>query len=133
VRANLRYHIHLKNVTDGKPTRRRHAHMHSTELPGNDTEVAKQLETDFAFVRPLPAVSSDNLEGPELMISMLSFLDSKIFIMRKKLWIEFASARDVDGKEHVDEGLVPAAIEDEIMVTNVRLVVSSKGKREQNE
>ncbi|KAG2358163.1 hypothetical protein BDR07DRAFT_1295829 [Suillus spraguei] len=75
VRANLRYHIHLKNVTDGKPTRRHHTHMHTTELPGIDTEVAKQLEADFAFVPPLSAVSSDNLEGPESMILMLSLLD----------------------------------------------------------
>ncbi|KAG2071641.1 hypothetical protein BDR04DRAFT_1154319 [Suillus decipiens] len=52
VRANPHYHVHLKNATDGKPTRRRHAHMHTTELPGNDTEVAKQLGTGFAFVSP---------------------------------------------------------------------------------
>ena len=58
IRANLRYHIHLKNIVDGKPTRRRHAHMHTTELPGIDTGVTKQLETDFAFVPPLAAVSS---------------------------------------------------------------------------
>ncbi|KAG2064663.1 hypothetical protein BDR04DRAFT_1162324 [Suillus decipiens] len=66
VRANLRYHVHLKNVTDGKPTRRRHAHMHTTELPGIDTEVGKQLETNVSFVPPLSAVSSDNLEGLSL-------------------------------------------------------------------
>ncbi|KAG2072196.1 hypothetical protein BDR04DRAFT_1097205 [Suillus decipiens] len=36
-RVSLRYHVHLKNATDGKPTRR----SHTTELPGIDTEVAK--------------------------------------------------------------------------------------------
>lgn len=67
VRANLRYYAHLKNITDGKSTRRSHAHMDTTELPGIgiDTEVAKQLETDFAFIPPLSVVSSDNIEGPE--------------------------------------------------------------------
>jgi hypothetical protein len=33
--------------------------MHTTEPPGIDTDVAKQLETDFAFVPPLAAVSGD--------------------------------------------------------------------------
>ncbi|KAG2067053.1 hypothetical protein BDR04DRAFT_1159597 [Suillus decipiens] len=116
VRANLRYHVHLKNVTDGKPTRRRHAHMHTTELPGIDTEVAKQLETDFAFVPPLSAVSSDNLKGPESI--SLDDMDAEFARLEdirnvEKKWTEFASDWD-----HVDEGLVPAAIEDEIMVTD---------------
>jgi len=42
--------------------------MHTTEPPGIDTDVAKQLETDFAFVPPLAAVSGDtncNLKGPK--------------------------------------------------------------------
>ncbi|KAG2360537.1 hypothetical protein BDR07DRAFT_1412142 [Suillus spraguei] len=133
VRANLRYHVHLKNVTDGKPTRRRHAHMHTTELPGIDTEVAKQLETDFAFVPPLSAVSSDNLEGPESI--SLDDIDPEFARLEdirnaeKTMSTEFSSDWDVDRKEvlqvrafdfaelqRVDEGLVPAAIEDEIMV-----------------
>jgi hypothetical protein len=138
IRANLRYHIHLKNVADGKPTRHRHAHMHTTELPGIDTDVAKQLETDFAFVPPLAAVSSDtscNLEGPESI--SLDDIDAEFARLEdirngeKVMDLEFSSDWDVDGKEvlegnvfdfaelqRIDEGLVPAAVEDEIMVTD---------------
>ncbi|KAG1735804.1 hypothetical protein EDB19DRAFT_1830154 [Suillus lakei] len=136
IHANLRYHIHLKNNADGKPIRRRHAHMHTTEFPGIDTSVAKQLKTDFAFVPPLAAVSGDascNLEGPKLI--SLDDIDAEFAQLEdirnteKMMDTEFLSDWDVDGKEvlegnafdfaelqRVDEGLVPAAVEDEIMV-----------------
>jgi hypothetical protein len=138
IRTNLRYHIHLKNVADGKPTRRRHAHMHTTELPGIDTDVAKQLETDFAFIPPLAAVFGDtscNLEGPKSI--SLDDIDAEFARLEdicnggKVMDLEFPSDWDVDGKEvlegnmfdfaelqRVDEELVPAAVEDEIMVTD---------------
>jgi hypothetical protein len=136
--ANLRYHIHLKNVADGKPTRHHHAHMHTTKPPGIDTDVAKQLETDFAFVLPLAAVSSDtncNLKGPESI--SLADIDAEFARLEdirngeKVMDLDFPSDWDVDGKEvlegnmfdfaelqRVDKGLVPAAVEDEIMVTD---------------
>ncbi|KAG1798450.1 uncharacterized protein HD556DRAFT_1523417 [Suillus plorans] len=95
--------------------------MHTTELPGIDTDVAKQLETDFAFVPPLSAVSGDNLEA-------FSRLED---IRNTEKMMEFASNWDVDRKEvlegrafdfvelrHVNEGLVPTTIEDEIMVAD---------------
>jgi hypothetical protein len=112
--------------------------MHTTELLGIDTDVAKQLETDFAFVLPLAAVSGDtscNLEGPESI--SLDDIDAEFACLEdicngeKVMDLEFLSDWDVDGKEvldgnvfdfaelqHVDEGLVPAAVEDEIMVTD---------------
>jgi hypothetical protein len=112
--------------------------MHTTELPDIDTDVAKQLETDFAFVPPLAAVSGDtscNLEGPESI--SLDDIDAEFARLEdirngeKVMDLEFPSDWDVDGKEvlegnvfdfaelqRVDEGLVPAAVEDEIMVTD---------------
>ncbi|KAG1884081.1 hypothetical protein F4604DRAFT_1734813 [Suillus subluteus] len=57
--------VYLKNVADGKPTRRRYAHMHMTKLLGINAEVAKQPWNYFAFVPPLAVVSSDNLRGPK--------------------------------------------------------------------
>jgi len=129
VQANLRYHIHLKNIADGKPTRRQHAHMHTTELPGINTEVAKQLETDFAFVPPLATVSGDtsyNLEGPESM--SLDDIDAeftRLEDIQNGERMETGFPSDVNGREvlegrafdfaelqRVDEGLVPAAVED---------------------
>jgi hypothetical protein len=112
--------------------------MHTTELPGIDTDVAKQLETDFAFVPPLAAVSGDtscNLKGPESI--SLNDIDAEFARLEdirnreKVMDLEFPSDWDVDGKEvlegnvfdfaelqRVDEGLVPVAVEDEIMVTD---------------
>ncbi|KAG1807686.1 uncharacterized protein BJ212DRAFT_1303393 [Suillus subaureus] len=105
---------------------------------GIDTDVAKQLETDFAFVPPLAAVSGDtncNLEGPESI--SLDDIDAEFAWLEdirkaeKMIDTEFLSDWDVDGREVlegnafdfaelqcVDEGLVPAAVEDEIMVTD---------------
>ncbi|KAG1853896.1 hypothetical protein DFJ58DRAFT_914132 [Suillus subalutaceus] len=89
---------------------------------GRPQSYAKQLETYFSFVPELAAVSSDNLKGPE----SIDDIDAE-----KNGGHRFASDWDVDGKEdlegrafdfaelqRVDKGLVPAAIEDEIMVTN---------------
>ncbi|KAG1779559.1 hypothetical protein EV702DRAFT_1212897, partial [Suillus placidus] len=107
IHANIRYHIHLKNVADGKPTRRHHAHMHTTELPGIDADAAK-LETDFDFVPPLATVSGDKLEGPESI--SLDDIDAEFVRLediRNAEKMEFASdwESDVDGKE-VLEGRV---------------------------
>ena len=78
--------------------------MHTTELPGIDTEVAKQLETDFTFVPPLAAVSGDagySLEGPESL--SLDDIDTEFARLEdicngeRMMDTEFAS--DVNGKE----------------------------------
>ncbi|KAG1856123.1 hypothetical protein F4604DRAFT_1906630 [Suillus subluteus] len=91
---------------------------------GRPQSYAKQLETYFSFVPELAAVSSDNLKGPESI--SLDDIDAE-----KHGGHRFASDWDVDGKEvlegrafdfaelqRIDEGLVPAAIEGEIMVTD---------------
>jgi len=109
--------------------------MHTTELPSINTEVAKQLETDFAFVPPLATVSGDtsyNLKGPESM--SLDDIDAEFTRLEdiqngERMATGFPP--DVNGREvlegrafdfaelqHVDEELVPAAVEDEIMVTD---------------
>ncbi|KAG2069161.1 hypothetical protein BDR04DRAFT_1102122, partial [Suillus decipiens] len=82
------------------PTDTAHAHNRTS---GIDTEVAKQLETDFAFVPPLSAVSSDNLQGPELI--SLDDIDAEFARLEdirnaeKTMGTEFASDWDVNGKE----------------------------------
>jgi hypothetical protein len=112
--------------------------MHTTELLGIDTDVTKQLETDFAFIPPLAAVSSDtscNLEGPKSI--SLDDIDAEFARLEdirngeKVMDLKFLSDWDVDGKEvlegnvfdfaelqRVEEGLVLVAVEDEIMVTD---------------
>ncbi|KAG2073076.1 hypothetical protein BDR04DRAFT_958253, partial [Suillus decipiens] len=49
IRANLRYHTHQKAVANGKPTRRRHAHMHTGAQPGINVDIAADLEANFAW------------------------------------------------------------------------------------
>jgi hypothetical protein len=110
--------------------------MHITELLGIDTDVAKQLKTNFTFILPLAAVSSDtscNLKGPESI--SLNDIDAEFACLedihngKQVMDLKFLSDWDVDGKEVlegnvfdfaelqcIDEGLVPVAVEDEIMV-----------------
>lgn len=53
--------LNLKDVADGKPTLRHHAHVHTAELfQASIQRVAKQLEIDFAFVPLLAAVSDED-------------------------------------------------------------------------
>ncbi|KAG2362535.1 hypothetical protein BDR07DRAFT_1484740 [Suillus spraguei] len=67
IRANLRYHTQ-KAVANGKPTRRRHAHMHTGAQPGINVEIAADLEANFAWAPPLAPQTEnidDDLAGPE--------------------------------------------------------------------
>jgi hypothetical protein len=108
---------------------------HTTKLPGITTEVTKQLETYFTFVPPLVVAFSDNLESSKSI--SLDDIDAEFALLEdirkaeKIMNIEFASNWDADGKEvlerrafdlkelqRIDKGLVPAATEDEIMVTD---------------
>ncbi|KAG2353501.1 hypothetical protein BDR07DRAFT_1383085 [Suillus spraguei] len=107
----------------------------TAEESGIDIEVAEQLKTDFAFVPPLPAAPGDNLrEGPKsISLDDIDVEFARIFVMRKKYrhrarlrlgcrvrWEEvFRRGRAFDFAElhRVGKGLVPAAIEDEIVIS----------------
>ncbi|KAG2069028.1 hypothetical protein BDR04DRAFT_1055974, partial [Suillus decipiens] len=68
IRANLRYHTQQKAVANGKPTRRRHAHMHTGAQPGINVDVAADLEANFVWEPPLAPQTQDvddDLAGPE--------------------------------------------------------------------
>ncbi|KAG2354167.1 hypothetical protein BDR07DRAFT_1614420 [Suillus spraguei] len=68
IRANIRYHTHQKAVANGKPTHRRHAHMHTGAQPGINVEIAADLEANFAWAPPLAPQTQnvdDDLAGPE--------------------------------------------------------------------
>ncbi|KAG1874433.1 hypothetical protein F4604DRAFT_1903922 [Suillus subluteus] len=53
IRANLRYHSHQKALANGRPIRRRHAHMYTSARPGINVDVAADLEANFAWAPPL--------------------------------------------------------------------------------
>ncbi|KAG1853162.1 hypothetical protein DFJ58DRAFT_396696 [Suillus subalutaceus] len=68
IRANLRHHSAVKVAETGKPTHRRHAHMHTREEVGIAVETAQDLEASFAWAPPLstePRDANDLLAGPE--------------------------------------------------------------------
>ncbi|KAG2074775.1 hypothetical protein BDR04DRAFT_1229041 [Suillus decipiens] len=68
IRANLHYHPQQKAVANGKPTRRRRAHMHTGAQPGIKADVAPDLEANFAWAPPLAPQTQnvdDDLAGPK--------------------------------------------------------------------
>ncbi|KAG2117129.1 uncharacterized protein F5147DRAFT_671345 [Suillus discolor] len=68
IRVNLRYHSHQKAVVNGKPIRRRHAHMHTNAEPGINIDTATDLEANFAWAPPLAPQTQnidDDLVGPD--------------------------------------------------------------------
>ena len=133
VRANLSRHLQQKLTNDGVPTRRRHGHMHTRPESGIDTDLATDLETDFAWVPPL-TISDDaaepGLEGPEDM--SLDELDKAYRKFEEELrqWARSQdSDMDMDGREvlegeaysfeeleNVDNEVVPVAVVDQIQV-----------------
>ncbi|KAG1774329.1 hypothetical protein EV702DRAFT_1126519 [Suillus placidus] len=53
--------------TTDQPVRRKHAHMHTRNNGGIDTDLATGLDANFAWIPPLESQSQvdDGLEGPE--------------------------------------------------------------------
>ncbi|KAH7920574.1 hypothetical protein BV22DRAFT_1107611 [Leucogyrophana mollusca] len=128
LRSNYTYHLHQKALAAGKPIRRRHAHMHTQKGPGINTNLATDLEINFAWVPPLTAeveAVDDNLEGPEA-ISLDEIDEAFAQLEREK--IEMAAelgavAEDVlsgavyDFAEltRVDQGMLPQGLDDEVV------------------
>ncbi|KAG2119663.1 uncharacterized protein F5147DRAFT_665081 [Suillus discolor] len=57
-----------KAVVNGKPIRRRHAHMHTNAEPGINIDIATDLEANFAWAPPLAPQTQnidDDLVGPD--------------------------------------------------------------------
>ncbi|KAG2076627.1 hypothetical protein BDR04DRAFT_1089785 [Suillus decipiens] len=49
IRANLRYHTHQRAVANGKPTRRRHAHMHTVVDHSAKDDERRDVDTLMLF------------------------------------------------------------------------------------
>ena len=69
LRSSYAHHLYKMDRTAGKPTHRRHAHMHTRPQLGINPEVAADLTKNFTWVPPLAAQSEsdsdDCLAGPE--------------------------------------------------------------------
>ena len=69
LRSSSAHHLYKMDHTAGKPTHRRHAHMHTQPQLGINLEVAADLTKNFTWVPPLAAQSEsdsdDCLAGPE--------------------------------------------------------------------
>ncbi|KAG2074252.1 hypothetical protein BDR04DRAFT_1093471, partial [Suillus decipiens] len=53
LRSNYSYHVHQRALAAGQPVRRKHAHMHTQNNDGIDTDLAMDLDTNFAWTPPL--------------------------------------------------------------------------------
>ncbi|KAG1848290.1 hypothetical protein F4604DRAFT_1973927 [Suillus subluteus] len=127
IHANLRHHGVVKAPEAGKPTRRRHAHMHSREEVGIAVKTAQDLEASFAWAPPLSTEPRDAdvlLAGPES-------------ISPDDIAAEFAALEELKGTEEVhninevevlegnadeldrvEQGIIPQAILDEVEVVD---------------
>jgi hypothetical protein len=127
LRNNYSYHLYQKDRAAGKPIHHRHAHMHTRKDPGIDTELAKELESTFAWVPPLatPAEYADDyLQGPESI--SLDEIEDAFKELEKDVEMEImdeamhggevleGNVYDFEELERVDKGLVLAALDEEI-------------------
>ncbi|KAG2360242.1 hypothetical protein BDR07DRAFT_1290106, partial [Suillus spraguei] len=64
---NYSYHGHQHALAAGQSVHRKHAHMHTQNNGGINTDLAMDLDTNFAWTPPLVSQSQadDELEGPE--------------------------------------------------------------------
>ncbi|KAG2075706.1 hypothetical protein BDR04DRAFT_1091315, partial [Suillus decipiens] len=53
LRNNYSYHVHQRAPAAGQPVRRKHAHMYTQKNGGIDTDLAMNLDTNFAWTPPL--------------------------------------------------------------------------------
>ncbi|KAG2063002.1 hypothetical protein BDR04DRAFT_1039389, partial [Suillus decipiens] len=119
IRANLRYHNHQKAVANGKPTRRRHAHMHTGVQPGINVDIAADLGANFAWAPPLAPQTQnvdDDLAGPESI--SLDEIDAAFALLEheKESMEREGQVYDFAELEYVNQCLLPKSVDDEIIV-----------------
>ncbi|KAG2062851.1 hypothetical protein BDR04DRAFT_768668 [Suillus decipiens] len=61
-----------KAVANGKPTRRRHAHIHSGTQPGINFDIAADLEANFVWAPPL-APQTQNVDEIDAAFALLEY------------------------------------------------------------
>ena len=131
-------HLLLASLSDEK-----NAHIHTRNNGGIDTDLATDLDANFARTPPLASQSQvdDELEGPE---SLTEDEVAAAFDEIEQCIAEFSSAIDPQlegfeilvGKvydlaelEQVDKGIVPAAFEDDVQQVGsdclVNVIISS--------
>ncbi|KAG2068323.1 hypothetical protein BDR04DRAFT_1209137, partial [Suillus decipiens] len=57
LRNNYSYHVHQRVLAAGQPVHRKHAHMHTQNNDGTGTDLAMDLDTNFAWTPPLVSQS----------------------------------------------------------------------------
>ena len=125
--------LRKKELSEGKPAHRRHAHMHTRAEGGINTELATDLEETFAWIPPINPIGStsttdDSLDGPESL--SIADLDHALEEFEKELQAERTpESQPPDGEEvlqgkvydfteleKVDQGIIPEALRDDIQV-----------------
>lgn len=131
LRSNYSYHLTQRAAQDGKPRRRKHAHMHTRPEGGLNVELAEDLERDFAWIPPMTVAhgdsETDGVDGPESMTveELEKAFDEFERELQESREAAEASGEVVDGGEvlegavydfdeleRVDAGTVPATFEE---------------------
>ncbi|KIK74014.1 hypothetical protein PAXRUDRAFT_176907, partial [Paxillus rubicundulus Ve08.2h10] len=106
--ANLRYHLHTRNIADRKWTCHHHAHMHTGEEPGINLDVTKDLEQKLQAQRPF------------LWMMLTQNLQYLMHRKRENNWKVFMEGNyyNFEELEQVDKGIAPKVMEDEAVAVD---------------
>ncbi|KAI0310028.1 ribonuclease H-like domain-containing protein [Amylostereum chailletii] len=86
------------NKKNGKSTHRKHAHMHTREDVGIDTDLATNLEKTFSFVPPLAIVHDESMNDEGLESITMEELEEAFTTVALRVK-ENVEVVDVDGRE----------------------------------
>ena len=131
-RAHYSYHLWKMDRTGGKPTHRKHAHMHTQPTARIDMELAADLDRTFSWVPPLAADSSD---PDDHLAGLESITDKELVQAFEELEHEKAEALRTVDIDQPEDGSSPRILDgnlyawDELDRVDKRLV--PRGFREE--
>ncbi|KAJ6602104.1 hypothetical protein B0H10DRAFT_2230324 [Mycena sp. CBHHK59/15] len=78
VRGHLSYRLFEKKKKEGKPTQRKHAHMHTQPALGIDSDLAKDLENPITWIPPLSGADDDDDPTEDLVQKAYNELKKRV-------------------------------------------------------
>ncbi|KIK78108.1 hypothetical protein PAXRUDRAFT_17058 [Paxillus rubicundulus Ve08.2h10] len=85
IHANLRHHIHLKDIAMQKEPCHRHAHMHVRKEPSINVNIVEDLNETFTWLPPLSAIS-EKLFLLTMLMQNLTHLNDKRWESNLRGW-----------------------------------------------
>ncbi len=128
LRSNYSAEIYARDRADGKPTHRKHAHMHAREEAVIDTDLVDSLEATFTWAPPL----HDLIQESEAHLGFEDMTEAELDAAYGDVAHEGATMADPNGEEvlegriysfaelaNVEKGVAPVPYSEEIVITNV--------------